>query len=132
MLKRLLFPIAIGVPLIELLLIVLSVQWIGVWYTILAMLTTSIVGFLFARRQGMQVLRLAQLQMQKQQVPSQALIDGACIFIGGALLMLPGFFLDVVGAFFLIPWTRGIIKAGLLKAIHTGIAKGQFIVIKRR
>lgn len=48
--------------------------------------------FLVARRQGMQVIRLAQLQMQKQQVPSQAMIDGACIFIGGALLTLPGFF----------------------------------------
>ncbi|KQL57497.1 MULTISPECIES: FxsA family protein [Bacillaceae] len=132
MFKRFLLPVAIGIPLVELLFIVLSVQWIGVWYTILAMLLTSIIGFLVARRQGMQVIRLAQLQMQKQQVPSQAMIDGACIFIGGALLTVPGFFTDVVGALFLIPWTRTIIKAGLQKAIHSGIANGKFVVIKRR
>lgn len=130
--KKLFLATVIAVPLIELTLIVLFVNWLGVWPTLLLMLLTSVVGVLFAKRQGLQTLRLAQLQMQKNQVPSQVLLDGVCIFVGGALLILPGFLTDILGLIILLPWTRTIVKAALLKLAHTMIAKGNFVVIRRR
>ncbi|WP_054703936.1 FxsA family protein [Bacillus sp. JCM 19041] len=130
--KKLFLATVIAVPLIELTLIVLFVNWIGVWPTLLLMLLTSVVGVLFAKRQGVQTLRLAQLQMQKSQVPSQVLLDGVCIFVGGALLVLPGFLTDMIGLIILLPWTRTIVKAALLKVAHAMIAKGNFVVIRRR
>lgn len=130
--KKIILPIAIGLPLLELIVIVLFVNWIGVWATLLFMLVTSVVGVLFAKRQGLKTIKLAQVQMQNNQVPSHSLLDSVCIFIGGALLVLPGFVTDLIGLFLLFPWTRGIVKAALLKVIHTAVAKGQFIVMRRR
>ncbi|MBM7838470.1 UPF0716 protein FxsA [Alkalihalobacillus xiaoxiensis] len=130
--KKFILPIAIGLPLLELFVIILFVNWIGVWSTLGLMLLTSVIGVLFAKSQGLKTIKLAQVQMQNNQVPNQSLLDSICIFIGGALLVLPGFIMDVIGLFLLIPWTRTIVKAGLLKGIHSAIAKGQFVVLRRR
>ncbi|WP_059103819.1 FxsA family protein [Shouchella shacheensis] len=130
--RKIMLAAAILIPLLELFIFAVVVNGIGVWWTILFMIATSVLGFALAKRQGLQILRLAQLQVQKGQVPSGVMLDGLCIFIGGAFLILPGFLTDIVGLVFLVPWTRTIFKALLLKLIHNAISKGQFMVIKRR
>ncbi|KKI86498.1 FxsA family protein [Shouchella clausii] len=123
---------AIAIPVLELFIITAFVNWLGIWQTLLLMFATSILGFVFARKQGMQVYRLARLQMQNSQIPSHALLDGLCILFGGILLVIPGFLTDAIGLFFLIPWTRAIGKALLLKIVHSSMTKGNWTVIKRR
>ncbi|WP_017726608.1 FxsA family protein, partial [Halalkalibacterium ligniniphilum] len=76
--------------------------------------------------------RLAQLQAQQGQIPSEAIIDGICILVGGIFLLAPGFLTDIIGLFMLIPQTRGTAKALLQKLFHRMIQNGSFIFISRR
>ena len=39
-------------------------------------------------------------------LPAQELGDAGLVLVGGTLLLAPGFITDVVGYFFILPWTR--------------------------
>lgn len=54
--------------------------------------------------------------MQYGRVPGEAIVDGMCIFVGGVLLLIPGFITDAFGFLLLIPQTRHYFKALLKKA----------------
>ena len=43
-------------------------------------------------------------------MPGGHLADAALVLVGGILLMLPGFFTDVVGVLFLLPATRPAVR----------------------
>ncbi len=70
-------------PIVEIVLLIVVGQYIGVWPTLLLIVLTGILGVWFAKREGLQALRLARLQLQKGQIPDQVLLDGICIIIGG-------------------------------------------------
>jgi UPF0716 protein FxsA len=43
-------------------------------------------------------------------MPTGHLADAALVLVGGVLLMVPGFFTDVVGILFLLPATRPAVR----------------------
>ncbi len=124
MLLRLIVLLVILVPAIELWGIITVGRFIGAGPTVLIVILTGILGGYFAKRQGWQTFRLAQIQLNRGELPADALLDGVCILAGGVLLITPGFFTDILGLLLLIPLSRGIIKlwtkAYLLKKIRTG------------
>lgn len=101
------------IPTIELWGLLVIGGWIGALPTVLIVIATGILGGLLAKREGIQALRLAQIQMQNQEMPSEAILDGICVIIGAIFLLTPGFFTDFIGLFFLIPYTRAIAKMGI-------------------
>ncbi len=124
MLLRLIVLLVILVPAIELWGIITVGRFIGAGPTVLIIILTGILGGYFAKQQGWQTLRLAQIQLNRGELPTEALLDGVCILAGGVLLITPGFITDLIGVLLLIPLTRGIIKlwtkAYLLKKIRSG------------
>jgi UPF0716 protein FxsA len=121
----------IVVPVLELWGLIMVGQWIGAWYTIGLVILTGVVGAWLAKREGLQTLRLVRLQLSNREIPGQALMDGICILIGGAVLLTPGFFTDAVGFFLLIPYTRNIVKAWMRHWFEKWIQRGSFIIIKK-
>ncbi|WP_025028372.1 FxsA family protein [Caldalkalibacillus mannanilyticus] len=128
---RILVLMLIIVPVIELWGLISVGKWIGAWPTVGLVILTGIIGAWLAKREGLQTLQLVRLQLEKGEMPGQAVLDGICILVGGAVLLTPGFFTDIVGFFLLVPYTRNIVKAMLRKWFEKWIKHGHFTIIKR-
>ncbi|MBY0085536.1 membrane protein FxsA [Brevibacillus sp. M2.1A] len=124
-----LFVVAFGLELWGLITIG---SWIGGWNTVMLVILTGILGAWLAKQQGMQVFRMVQHQLSRGQMPTDSLIDGVLILIGGILLLLPGFVTDVIGLVFLIPYTRMIIRHLLKRWLWNLISSGRVQLFFRR
>ncbi|ASJ52433.1 FxsA family protein [Brevibacillus formosus] len=124
-----LFVVAFGLELWGLITIG---SWIGGWNTVVLVILTGILGAWLAKQQGMQVFRMVQHQLSRGQMPTDSLIDGVLILIGGILLLLPGFVTDVIGLVFLIPYTRMIIRHLLKRWLWNLISSGRVQLFFRR
>src|SRR5699024_8600102 len=47
--------------------------------------------------------------------PAREVMDGALVLFGGALLLTPGFLSDVLGMVLLLPPTRALVRAALVR-----------------
>ncbi|GAE27900.1 FxsA protein [Halalkalibacter wakoensis JCM 9140] len=129
---RLLLLLIIIVPALEIAVLILSGNIIGVWPTILLIIATGVLGAWLAKKEGLQALRLAQLQTQQGQLPSTVILDGLCILVGGVVLLTPGFITDAIGFFLLVPVTRTYAKALLLKMFNQLVKNGNFVIMTRK
>lgn len=105
-LSKLLLLLFIIVPLVEIYLFITIGQMIGVLPTVLLVILTAIVGTYLLRVQGLATLQKIQSTLEKGLMPTEALIEGILLILGGALLLTPGFFTDVVGFFCIVPILR--------------------------
>lgn len=105
-----LLALLIGLPTLELFVIIRVGEAIGVELTILSLATTSMLGYRLLRSQGRAVLRRFVAQLRANRPPAQEALDGALVFIGGVLLMVPGFVTDALGALLLAPPTRALAR----------------------
>ncbi|MGO4888689.1 FxsA family protein [Anaerobacillus sp. MEB173] len=129
---RIFLLLLIIVPALEVGVLILSGNLIGVWPTVLLIILTGVLGAWLAKKEGLHAVRLAQVQAQNGQIPSGVILDGICILVGGVVLLTPGFITDAIGFILLVPYTRSIIKKWLQKMIERMIQNGQFVFISRR
>ena len=113
------------VPLVELLLLVrLTPLWGGFGVTVCVVILTGLLGAALARHEGLRVVRRLREQVQRGELPADALLDGVLIVVAAALLVTPGLLTDAVGFALLIPVTRGSarrrLKAWLRRRIEAG------------
>lgn len=118
------------IPALEIGLFILSGKMIGTIPTVLLIILTGVLGAWLAKKQGLEVLRNAQQQMQYGQIPGAAILDGLCILIGGLMLLMPGFITDIAGLFLLIPFTRNKIKPLLQPVIRKIMDRNRFTIIR--
>ncbi|WP_255299282.1 FxsA family protein, partial [Bacillus pseudomycoides] len=78
---------------------------IGLWSTFAMIVFTGVVGVYLAKRQGFKVLREIQSKLNRGEMPGEAVLDGIFVFVGGILLVLPGYVTDVLGFICVIPIT---------------------------
>jgi len=105
------------IPIIEVYLLIEVGGMIGAGWTILLIVITAIIGVNLLRQQGISTLMRANKVMSQGQVPAMEMMEGLFLAVGGALLITPGFFTDVIGFICLIPFTRrAIIKYLLLNS----------------
>jgi len=98
------------VPVIEVYLLIKIGSLIGALPTVALLLAISMVGAWLVRHQGFELMRRIQSELAQRRLPAAELLDGAMLLVGGVLLLTPGFFTDFLGLFFLIPFTRAVIK----------------------
>ena len=103
------FLIFIVLPAVEIFLMIKIGSKIGALYTLGLIFLTAIVGVFFARIEGMRTLRSGLMNVYQNKAPVYELISGASIAVAALLLIVPGFFTDLIGFFLLIPFTRKII-----------------------
>ncbi len=109
------FLIFIGLPALEIFLMIKIGGEIGALSTIALIFLTAIIGVYYARIQGIKTLRLAIINCYKNKVPIYELISGASIAFAALLLIIPGFFTDAMGFILLIPITRNILFKSIFK-----------------
>ncbi|WP_110927201.1 FxsA family protein [Bacillus massiliglaciei] len=129
--KYLLFLI-IAVPALEISVLLWSGSLIGVGPTLLLILITAAAGAFLARKQGLSTLQKAREQIRYGGVPGNEILDGICILIGGAFLLLPGFVSDILGLILLLPPTRAMLKPVIIRRIMNRINKGKITVINHK
>ena len=99
----------IGIPLIEIYLMIKVGGVIGAFNTIFLIFFTAITGIYFARLEGINTLRSGFNQLIKNEIPVYEIISGAALTFAALLLIIPGFLTDIIGFLLIIPITRKII-----------------------
>ena len=99
----------IGLPTLEIFLMIKIGGKIGAISTVALIFLTAIIGIYFARIQGLQALKSGMSNLYKNKLPIEEMLSGASIAIAALLLITPGFFTDFIGFLLLIPFTRKII-----------------------
>ena len=98
----------IGIPAIEIYLMIKVGGIIGALNTILVIFFTAITGVYFAKIAGLSTLRSGFNQLVKNEIPIYEIISGAALAFAAFLLIFPGFLTDIVGFLLIIPTTRKV------------------------
>jgi len=109
----------IGIPLIEIYLMIKIGSMIGAFNTIFLIFFTAITGVYFARLAGLNAIRSGFNQLIKNEIPIYEIISGATLAFAALLLIIPGFLTDLIGFFLIFPITRKI----LIKAVSSKFRK---------
>ena len=96
----------IGIPAIEIYLMIKVGGVIGALNTILLIFFTAITGVYFAKMAGLNTLKSGFNQLLKNEIPIYEIISGAALAFAALLLIIPGFLTDIVGFLLIIPITR--------------------------
>ena len=96
----------IGIPAIEIYLMIKVGSVIGALNTILLIFFTAITGVYFAKLAGLSTLRSGLGQIVKNEIPIYEIISGAALAFAALLLIIPGFLTDILGFLLIIPVTR--------------------------
>ena len=121
--------IIIGLPILEITLMIKIGQQIGAFNTILIIFFTATVGIYYAKNEGINTIKSGMTSLYKNQIPIYEMLSGASIAIAAVLLILPGFISDVIGFMLLVPFTRKIIINFWLKnKYQTRVKKNEEIL----
>jgi UPF0716 protein FxsA len=120
-----LFLLFVGVPLLELLILVQVGQMVGVLPTVTLVVLTGFAGAALARLEGLRTVWKLRSELARGRLPSGALLDGFAILVGGALLLTPGILTDFVGFAFLLPPTRKALLKRIKKGLRRRLERGE-------
>ena len=99
----------IGIPLIEIYLMIKVGSVIGAFNTIFLIFFTAVTGIYFARLEGLNAIRSGFSQIVKNEIPIYEIISGAALAFAALLLIIPGFLTDFIGFLLIVPTTRKLI-----------------------
>ena len=113
------FLLFIGVPALEVFLMIKIGGKIGALNTVLLIFLTAIIGLYFAKLEGIKTMRSGVMNLYQNKIPIYEIISGASIAIAALFLIIPGFFTDTIGFLLLIPFTRKILISFFIKKKKT-------------
>ncbi|CAA0115153.1 FxsA family protein [Zhongshania aliphaticivorans] len=123
---RFLFVMFIGLPIIEMWLLIKVGTVIGAFPTIAMVAATAVIGAALLKQQGIDTLTRAQQRLNSGQVPATEILEGLMLAVGGALLLTPGFVTDAIGFVCLIAPLRRLLIAALIKRGVMQVQMNQF------
>jgi len=88
---------------IEISLFIQVAHVMGVLLTMLLVVFTSCIGVSLVKNQGMKNFMLMQEKLARNESPANEMIKSVSLIIAGFLLLLPGFFTDLLGLLLLLP-----------------------------
>ena len=103
------FLIFICLPALEIYLLIEVGGQVGALNTVALIFLTAIIGLYFAKQQGLQTLKSGMINLYQNKVPIYEMMSGASIALAALLLIIPGFFTDLIGFFLLVPFTRKLL-----------------------
>ena len=112
----------ITIPLAEIYLLIRIGSVIGALPTIGLAILTAIIGAFLVRQQGLATLGRAQTCLDSGEIPAVELLEGVVLLLSGALLLVPGFFTDIVGFVMLVPTIRRATVVSLLRRYRPIVA----------
>ena len=114
----------IGLPLLELYILIKIGSYLGAFLTIALIIFTGILGLLLARLEGLRTLHQIRQSLSQGIVPAEEMVDSVLIFVGGILFVVPGVITDIAALVLLIPFTRTIFKRWLRRRFDRAIERG--------
>ena len=109
----------IGIPLVEIYLMIKIGSVIGAFNTIFLIFFTAVTGIYFAKLAGLSALKSGFSQILKNEIPIYEIISGAAIAFAALLLIIPGFLTDFIGFLLIFPPTRKI----FIKTFSSGVRR---------
>lgn len=110
---------------VEITVLVLVGQAIGLLYTILLLILASVVGMWLLRREGARTLLSFQRELRSNRVPHREMLDGMLIATAGVLVIVPGFVSDLLALTLLFPPTRKLITRRMAAAAERRVSRGR-------
>jgi len=123
-----LFLLFVVTPFVELWLLLRVGAQIGSGMTIGLVILTGFIGANLARREGFKVMREFQHLSSQGVMPGEAMLDGLAVFLGGALLLTPGFITDVIGFLLLVPTSRALMKVAVFGWLRRKLEMRQVVI----
>lgn len=106
----------IGVPILEISLLIKVSAAIGGFKTILFVIFTAVLGAYLVKQQGLATVAKFQQEASAGRIPAQQMLEGIALLFAGAVLLTPGFFTDAIGFSLLIPSVRQAIIAYVIRS----------------
>ena len=103
------FLLFIGVPALEVFLMIKMGGKIGALNTVLLIFLTAMIGLYFAKLEGIKTIRSGVMNLYQNKIPIYEMVSGASIALAALFLIIPGFFTDTIGFLLLIPFSRKIL-----------------------
>jgi UPF0716 protein FxsA len=97
---------------------------LGVLLTLVLILFTSVIGMSLVRNQGFKNFMLMQQKMAAGESPAAEMIKSVSIIIAGLLLLLPGFFTDLLGLLLLLPPVQNHLTVKLMPYLRFSAMSG--------
>ena len=119
----------IGLPILEIAVMIKIGQQIGTFNTILIIFFTAILGIYYAKIEGLNTIKSGMVNLYKNKIPLYEILSGASIAIAAIFLILPGFISDAIGFLLLVPFTRKIIINLWLKNKYKNNSQNQTDII---
>lgn len=101
---------------VEIVALVAVASWIGIGWTIVALLAGTVVGTWLARREGVRAVTAINAALRERRLAHSETTDGLLIAVGGLLILLPGFVSDLAGLLLVLPPTRALLRRRLIRA----------------
>jgi UPF0716 protein FxsA len=111
-------------PFVELAVIVVTAQQVGIPETLVLLVVISLVGGWLMKREGLSVWRRAREQLDHGELPTREVLDGLLLLVAGALLLSPGFVGDALAILLLLPPSRAVVRGVLLRRLRQRIDAG--------
>lgn len=115
-------------PIAEIWLLIEVASRYGIVNTFFAVLASFVLGAGIARSQGLFILKNLQSTVARGEIPTQAILQSVLVFVGGVLIMVPGFITDALGVLLVLPGTRHLFAWFMKKKIASNIQNGRFHV----
>jgi UPF0716 protein FxsA len=106
----LLFVLFVGMPILEIYVLIQVGQVIGAAWTVLLLVAAGVLGTLLTRHEGRRAWGAFDEALAARRVPARELADGALILVGGTLLLAPGFVSDLLGLLLILPPSRAVAR----------------------
>jgi len=120
------------IPVIEIYLLIKIGSQIGAINTIFLIFITAIVGIYYAKYEGLNTLKSGFFQLSKNKAPTFEMLSGAAIALAALLLIIPGFFTDIIGFLLIFPISRKLLfnflskKFSNSKSQNNNFIEGEF------
>ncbi len=108
----------VGIPLLELYWLIEVGSVIGALPTLFLVVFTAVLGGMLVRMQGFSTALKVRDATARGEVPAIEMLEGLVLLVAGVVLLLPGFFTDVVGFLLLIPQLRQWLLIRALKKLQ--------------
>ncbi|WEK53240.1 MAG: FxsA family protein [Candidatus Cohnella colombiensis] len=116
--------LVIAFPALELWGIIEMGRWLGGWSVLGLLLLGVCLGYWLVRIEGRRVWQEVKRKIREGEPPGFALFDGLCVWVGGILLIIPGFISDVIGLTMLFPLTRPLYRMFLYRWLERLLKRG--------
>jgi len=118
----------IGMPMIELWLLISVGRVIGPHWTIAIVVLTGAAGAWLAKLQGLMVVMEIQRDMAEGRMPAPRMMDGVMILIAGVLMITPGLITDATGFALLVPGVRHHIRQWMRYKLEQKLRDGSITI----